>query len=86
MNYDVDNHYVEMTIPLTTDNVESGEKSIIGVLLISVSTDSILANLEYMRNAALVLLIFGAVLLFAVCVFFIRSSDKPVEEYGILYC
>ena len=29
MNYDVDNHYVEMTIPLTTDNVESGEKSII---------------------------------------------------------
>lgn len=44
MNYDVDNHYVEMTIPLTTDNVESGEKSIIGVLLISVSTDSIFAN------------------------------------------
>ena len=69
MNYDVDNHYVEMTIPLTTDNVESGEKSIIGVLLISVSTDSILANLEYMRNAALVLQIFGAVLLFAVSVF-----------------
>ena len=50
MNYDVDNHYVEMTIPLTTDNVESGEKSIIGVLLISVSTDSILANLEYMLH------------------------------------
>ena len=80
MNYDVDNHYVEMTIPLTTDNVESGEKSIIGVLLISVSTDSILANLEYMRNAALVLQIFGAVLLFAVSVFLSVRLTNPLKN------
>ena len=80
MNYDVDNHYVEMTIPLTIDNVESGEKSIIGVLLISVSTDSILANLEYMRNAALVLQIFGAVLLFAVSVFLSVRLTNPLKN------
>lgn len=80
MNYDVDNHYVEMTIPLTTDNVESGEKSIIGVLLISVSTDSILANLEYMRNAALVLQIVGAVLLFAVSVFLSVRLTNPLKN------
>ena len=80
MNYDVDNHYVEMTIPLTTDNVESGEKSIIGVLLISVSTDSILANLEYMRNAALVLQIFGAVFLFAVSVFLSVRLTNPLKN------
>lgn len=80
INYDADNHYVEMTIPLTTDNVETEEKSIIGVLLISVSTDSILANLEYMRNAALVLQIVGAVLLFAVSVFLSVRLTNPLKN------
>ena len=43
--YDSDNRYIEMTIPLTDSNTEE----ILGVLLVSVSTDSIVAN--YVRDA-----------------------------------
>ena len=51
--YDSENRYIEMTIPLTetTDTA----KNVIGVMLISVSTDSIQLNTNYLRNNMLIL-------------------------------
>ena len=49
--YDSDNRYIEMTLPI---NDESG-KNVIGVMLVSVSTDSIVATLQILKQYALML-------------------------------
>lgn len=52
-SYDGQNRYIEMTLPLTTQVVDTdteNEARVIGVLLVSVSTDSIVYNLEYLTT------------------------------------
>lgn len=49
--YDADNRYIEMTLPI---NDESG-KNVIGVMLVSVSTDNIAATLEILKQYALMI-------------------------------
>ena len=49
--YDSDNRYIEMTLPI---NDESG-KNVTGVMLVSVSTDSIVATLQILKQYALML-------------------------------
>ena len=49
--YDSDNRYIEMTLPI---NDESG-KNVIGVMPVSVSTDSIVATLQILKQYALML-------------------------------
>ena len=49
--YDSDNRYIEMTLPI---NDESG-KNVIGVMLVSVSTDSMVATLQILKQYALML-------------------------------
>ena len=60
--YDSENRYIEMTIPLTetTDTA----KNVIGVMLISVSTDSIQLNTNYLRNNMLILEMVGGFIVF----------------------
>lgn len=72
--YDAENRYIEMTVPLikTTDT----EKEVIGVILISVSTDSVELNMSYLRNNILILeVISGFLILF----FSILMSSKLVK-------
>lgn len=56
--YDADNRYIEMTLPI---NDESG-KHVIGVMLVSVSTDSIVATLGILKQYALMLQFLVAVI------------------------
>ncbi|WP_296115711.1 cell wall metabolism sensor histidine kinase WalK [uncultured Eubacterium sp.] len=56
--YDADNRYIEMTLPI---NDESG-KHVIGVMLVSVSTDSIAATLGILKQYALMLQFLVAVI------------------------
>ncbi len=52
--YDAQNHYIELAIPLT-ENIPNGEDAhILGVMLVSVSTDSIQLNLSYLATNTLV--------------------------------
>ena len=46
--YDSENRYIELTVPLVRTDVFTGEKQTIGVMMVSVSTDSINLNLEYL--------------------------------------
>lgn len=64
MNYDEENHYIEMTIPIIRPDDESA--TVLGVMLISVSTDNIVLNLSYLRQIATIIL----VILVATTVFF----------------
>ncbi len=56
--YDADNRYIEMTLPI---NDESG-KNVIGVMLVSVSTDSIVATLGILKQYALMIQFLVAVI------------------------
>lgn len=56
--YDSENRYIELTVPLIHNDVVTQEKQIVGVMMVSVSTDSINLNLEYLSlNTSVILLI-----------------------------
>lgn len=84
--YDADNHYIEMTFPM---HVESG-KNVIGVMLVSVSTDSIAATLAILKQYALMIQFLVAVIVviagFAVSTALVRpfrrltKSIKDVQD------
>lgn len=63
--YDSENRYIELTLPLVRTHVGTEEKSIVGVMMVSVSTDSINLNLEYLaRNTGILLLVCIFVVIF----------------------
>mgnify|MGYP002987884398 FL=1 len=84
--YDADNHYIEMTFPM---HDESG-KNLIGVMLVSVSTDSIAATLAILKQYALMIQFLVAVIVviagFAVSTALVRpfrrltKSIKDVQD------
>lgn len=84
--YDADNHYIEMMFPM---HDESG-KNVIGVMLVSVSTDSIAATLAILKQYALMIQFLVAVIVviagFAVSTAFVRpfrrltKSIKDVQD------
>lgn len=49
-SYDSENNYIEMTLPIINPNDET--ESILGVLVVSVSTDNIALNLSYLTQIA----------------------------------
>lgn len=56
--FDSENRYIELTVPLIHNDVVTQEKQIVGVMMVSVSTDSINLNLEYLSlNTSVILLI-----------------------------
>lgn len=54
--YDSESRYIELTVPLTQVDPKTEEKSIIGVMMVSVSTDSINLNKEYLAQTTLVVM------------------------------
>lgn len=84
--YDADNHYIEMTFPM---HDESG-KNVIGVMLVSVSTDSIAATVAILKQYALMIQFLVAVIVviagFAVSTALVRpfrrltKSIKDVQD------
>lgn len=55
--YDSENRYIELTVPLILTNEHTEEKQIIGVMMVSVSTDSINLNLEYLARMTWILMV-----------------------------
>lgn len=86
VNYDSYNHYIEMTTPIMNPNDESG--TILGVMLVSVSTDNIVLNESYLRKIATTLLaiivsafVFVAILL---VIYLMRPLNKLSEGIGAI--
>ena len=72
-NYDSENRYIEMTIPLT--NTDTNE--VIGVMLVSVSTDSIVANSDYLKQNLLIMEVISSIAIFAISLFLAIHLTKP---------
>lgn len=79
-NYDAESHYIEMTLPLIYTDEDGETQKVIGVILVSVSTDSIEANLEYMKNSALIIETASAMLVFAIGLFIAIRITKPFKK------
>ena len=67
-SYDSENHYIEMSVPITNPTDEN--KDVLGVLVVSVSTNNIALNASYLRQIATVIevLFFFAVIFFSVLI------------------
>lgn len=74
--YDSDNRYIEMTLPI---NDESG-KNVIGVMLVSVSTDSIVATLQILKQYALMLQFLAGVAVVIVAFAVSGALVKPFKR------
>lgn len=74
--HDSDNGYIEMTIPLT----DTESKEILGVFLVSVSTDSILLNLEYLKDGALIIEISTFLVILVLSVLLAMRLVKPLSN------
>lgn len=79
--YDSQNRYIELAIPLLPDSSASREgQRALGVMLVSVSTDSISLNRAYLAQGTLVMLI--VLSLAVICIVVIASHwfVKPLHE------
>lgn len=78
--YDSQNGYIEMTVPLTKPE----SKEILGVLLVSVSTDSIMLNKDYLESSAWIIEVFDAMIIILLSLFlsglFVRPFGRMEKE------
>ncbi|MEG0971885.1 MAG: ATP-binding protein [Lachnospiraceae bacterium] len=74
--YDSKNHYLELTLPI----IDSGKKKVKGVFLVSVSTDKIFSNMEYMREKADMIMISMSVILFFLAIVLSIQLVKPFRK------
>ena len=75
--YDSKNRYIELAIPLKKEGMEQS----LGVLLVSVSTDSIMLNYDYLKDNALILELASMVIILGFALFW---SGRLVCPFGKL--
>ena len=88
--YDSDNQYIEMSIPIINPNDES--KTVLGILVVSVSTDNIALNLSYLSQIAdvIVFVVILAVSFAGILISirmtqpFTKLSDGIANQHGVV--
>ena len=75
--YDSKNRYIELAIPLKKEGMEQS----LGVLLVSVSTDSVMLNYDYLKDNALILDLASMVIILGFALFW---SGRLVRPFGKL--
>ena len=85
-----ENNYIEIIVPIeeklandTTKNTNTSTGTstrIVGVMLTSVSMESIITSYEYLEGRAFIIEILSAVILFGIAYFLSRSLLKPFEK------
>ncbi|MCI8389799.1 MAG: two-component sensor histidine kinase [Roseburia sp.] len=76
--YDSENRYIEMTIPLVQTVEGTEERRVAGVMMVSVSTDSIRLNLEYLSRNTLVM---ELVIVFVIVLFSYLIAARLVRPF-----
>ncbi len=78
--YDSESRYIELVTPLMQTDGKSGEKNAIGVILISVSTDSIALNMEYLDTNIYVIQLILSILVVLFAVFLAIQIVNPFKK------
>ena len=74
--YDSDSRYIELAVPLK--NVDTQES--LGVMLVSVSTDSIMMNYDYLKKNVQIIEMVNAVIVIAFALFCARRLVRPFKK------
>jgi len=80
--YDDNNGYIEMTIPISEQIEVDGTKlsAVRGVILASVSTDSIVATMDILNRTALIMQIIMGILMVGIVIFISRMLLRPFNR------
>ena len=81
VHYDSENHYIEMTIPISDPDDKS--ETVIGVMLISVSTDNIVINQSYMRQVAVIVMVMVGIAIVFFAILLLLYFLKPLQKIAI---
>ncbi len=74
--YDPDSRYIELAVPLkNTDTQES-----IGVMLVSVSTDSIMMNYDYIKKNIQIIEMVNAIIILVIAFFWAHRLVRPFKK------
>ncbi len=76
IRYDEKNRYIELTVPVM-DNMTGKEQSIVGVMLVSASADSIMVTLEDLTTKLNLLEVVAAIIVILIAVIFSKSIVNP---------
>lgn len=77
-NYDDNHNYIEMTVPITMTVEEN--QNVVGVILCSVSADSIVTNQDILDRHAVIISILLLIVVFSFAVGIPRFIMKPFDE------
>lgn len=80
-DYDADNSYIEMTVPIMKENI-AGNKEILGVIVLTVSTDEISTTLETLSDKVHVLVVAILLITFGVSIGLVYYLVRPVTKIG----
>ncbi|MCI9526134.1 MAG: two-component sensor histidine kinase [Lachnospiraceae bacterium] len=74
--YDPDSRYIEMAVPLKNNDTQES----LGVMLVSVSTDSIMMNYDYLKKNLQIIEMVNAVIIVALALFWARRLVRPFKK------
>ena len=77
-HYDMENHYIEMTIPIIDPNDDTD--TVLGVMLISVSTDNILLNQAHLRQIATIIVLIVGITFVFFAILLVLHFLKPLQK------
>lgn len=77
--YDAQNRYIELTMPLVQTDEKTDAKLTVGVMMVSVSTDSIHLNLEYLSTSTAVILLACIFAILVIAYFASVGLVKPLH-------
>lgn len=78
--YDPESRYIEIVTPLNKTNTVTGEQAPIGVMMISVSTDSINLNMEYLGTNLFIIQMICGMVVVLLAVWLAFRLTKPLKE------
>lgn len=74
--YDPDSRYIEMAVPLKNNDTQE----LLGGMLVSVSTDSIMMNYDYLKKNLQIIEMVNAVIIVALALFWARRLVRPFKK------
>lgn len=81
--YDPKSRYIEIVTPLLKTNAATGEQAPIGVMMVSVSTDSINLNMEYLGTNIFVIQMICGMLVVILAVWLSVHLTKPLKKMSL---
>lgn len=78
--YDSESRYIEIVTPLVKTDSITGKKTTLGVMLVSVSTDNIYLNMQYLATNILVIQLIGGIIGVLLAVFVAMRVTRPLRR------